>query len=61
MPTLSAKISQEQDTALMEIIDRNPGWDRTLVARALYNYFIKLEPSKQVDLVKTYRVKMPKN
>ena len=61
MPTLSVKISQEQETAFMEVVDRNPGWDKTLVTRALLSYFIKLNPSEQVDLVKTHRIKMPKN
>ena len=61
MSTLSVKISQEQETALVEVLDRNPGWDKTLVTRALLAYFLKLNPSEQVDLVKTHRIKMSKN
>ena len=61
MPTLSAQISQEQEAALMEVINRNPGWDKTLVTRALLAYFLKLNPSEQVDLVKTHSIKMLKN
>ena len=61
MSTLSVQISQEQETAFMEVVDRNPGWDKTLVTRALLSYFIKLNPSEQVDLVKTHRIKMRKN
>jgi len=60
MPTLSVKISQEQETAFVEVLDRNPGWDKTLVTRALLAHFLKLNPSEQVDLVKTHRVKMSK-
>jgi len=61
MPTLSVKTSQEQESAFMEVIDRNPGWDKALVTRALLAYFFKLDPSEQVDLVKTHRIKMSKN
>ncbi len=61
MPTLSVKISQEQESALMEVIDQNPGWDKTLITRALVKYFIKLNSEQQVDLVKNFQVKVPKN
>lgn len=61
MPTFSIKISQEQESALMEVIDRNPGWDKTLVGRALLAYFVKLNPTEQENLVKKHRVIMPKN
>ena len=60
MPTFSIKISQEQESAVMEVVDRNPGWDKTLVGRALLDYFVKLDPNGQVDLVKKHRVIMPK-
>ncbi len=56
MPTLSVKISQEQENAFIQVLDQNPGWDKTLVTRALLAYFIKLSASEQVALVKTHRM-----
>lgn len=61
MPTLSVKMSQEQESALVEVIDQNPGWDKTLITRALVNYFVNLNTEQQVDLVKQFQVKVPKN
>ena len=61
MPTLSVNISQEQESAFMEVIDQNPGWNKALVTRALLAYFLKLNPSEQVDLVKAHRIKISKN
>jgi len=61
MPTLSAKISKELETAFLDVLDQNPGWDKTLTTRALVNYFVNLNPEQQVDLVKNFQVKVPKN
>ncbi len=57
MPTLSIEINQEQAKVLGEIIDRNPGWNKALVVRALLAYFFQLDQNEQVNLVKKHRVK----
>ena len=61
MQTLSVEISEEQAIALKEVLDRNINWNKALVVRALLAYFLKLNSSEQVDLVKTHRIKMSKN
>ena len=57
MINLSAEISEEQSSDLEEIIDRNPGWNKTLVVRSLLGYFIGLSPTEQEKLVRTHGVK----
>ena len=57
MKNLSALISEDLSSAFDEVIDRNPGWNNTLVVRALVNYFIGLTPNEQEDLVKKHSVK----
>lgn len=53
MPILTTKINQSQSDALEEVLGRNPGWNKTLVVRALLVYFLKLDPAEQEHLVKT--------
>ncbi len=60
MDILSVEVNQEQSGALKEVLDRNPGWNKALVVRALLAYFQKLNPTEQVDLVKTHRIKISK-
>ena len=57
MQTLSVKISDEQSSALEEVIERNPGWNKALVVRAILAYFLKLEPSVQESFVRKHIVK----
>jgi hypothetical protein len=54
---LSAEIGEDQSSELEEIIERNPGWNKTLVVRALLSYFIGLSPIEQENLVKKHSVK----
>ena len=56
MKTLTVELSQDQSSALEEVLDRNPGWNKALVVRALLAYFLKLDPGEQENLVKTHRV-----
>lgn len=53
MPTLTVEIDQAQASALKEVLDRNPGWNKTLVMRVLLAYFLKLDAPDQENLVKT--------
>ena len=55
MATLTVEIDEDTANALGEVLDRNPGWTKSLVVRALLFYFLKLEPRDQENLVKTYR------
>ena len=57
MINLSAEISEDQSSELEEIIERNPGWNKTLVVRAILSYFISLSANEQEDLVKKHSVK----
>lgn len=57
MQTLYANISDEQSSALEEVIEKNPGWNKTLVTRALIAHFLSLAPDEQEKFVKTYSVK----
>ena len=54
MLTIQIKINQDQTVALEKVLKRNPGWNKTLVMRALLNYFLKLDAKEQVDLVKKH-------
>lgn len=56
MPTLTIEIDQAQANALEEVLDRNLGWTKSLVVRALLAYFLKLDMAEQENLVKTHRV-----
>lgn len=56
MATLSVEIDQDQSSVLKEVLDRNPGWNKALVVRALLAYFLKLDPGEQENLVKKHRV-----
>ena len=57
MIPLSVEISEDQSSALEEVIDENPGWGKTLVIRSLLAYFLGLTPNAREDLIKTYGVK----
>jgi len=57
MQTLSVEISEDQSGALKEVLDRNPGWTKALVVRALLAFFLKLDPDEQENFVKKHRVK----
>jgi len=59
MQTLSVEISDEQSSALEEVLERNPGWNKALVVRALLAFFLKLDPSEQENFVRKHRVKKP--
>lgn len=54
MPTLTVEIDQGQANTLAEVIDRNPGWTKSLVLRALLVYFLQLDMGEQENLVKKY-------
>ena len=54
MPTLTIKIDQAQADALKQLLDQNPGWNKSLVIRALLAYFLKLDMAEQENLVKTH-------
>lgn len=56
MSTLTIEVNQAQANALKEVLDRNPGWTKSLVVRALLAYFLKLDMTEQENLVKTHRV-----
>lgn len=60
MPVLTVEIDQSQETSLRQVPERNPGWTKSLVIRALLDYFLKLEAPDQENLVKTHRVKPKK-
>lgn len=55
MPTLTIEIDQAQANALKQVLDENPGWNKSLVVRALLNYFLNLDMAEQQNLVKTHR------
>ena len=52
MSASQIKISQDQSDALQKVLRRNPGWNKTLVVRALLNYFLALEATEQERLIK---------
>jgi hypothetical protein len=54
MPTLTVEVDQAQANSLGEVLDRNPGWTKSLVLRTLLAYFLQLDIAKQEDLVKKY-------
>lgn len=56
MPTLSVETSEDQWSTLKEVLDRNPGWTKALVVRALLAFFLKLEAAEQENFVKKHRV-----
>lgn len=58
MKPLTAEISEDMLKSLSKVIDNNLGWNKTLVVRALLNYFLQLEPDKQEKLLKEYQVKI---
>lgn len=55
MPTLTIEVDQAQANALKEVLGQNPGWNKSLVVRALLNYFLNLDMTEQQNLVKTHR------
>lgn len=55
MPTLTIEVDQAQANALKEVLNQNPGWNKSLVVRALLNYFLNLDMAEQQNLVKTHR------
>lgn len=56
MAVLTVVIDQNKSNALKQVLEREPGWDKSLVVRALLTYFLNLAPDEQVKLVKTYGV-----
>lgn len=54
MPTLTVEIDKAQINAFEEVLDRNPGWTKSLVQRALLAYFLQLDMAEQENLVKKY-------
>ena len=57
MIPLNVEIDEAQASSIEEVLDRNPGWNKTLLVRALLSYFLKLEHEKQEDFVKKYSVR----
>jgi len=60
MKPLMAEISEDMLKSLNKVIDNNLGWNKTLVVRALVNYFLKLGPDEQQNFLKKYQVKIVK-
>ena len=56
MAVLTVVIDQNKSNALKQVLEREPGWDKSLVVRALLTYFLNLASDEQVKLVKTYGV-----
>ena len=57
MPILYVNIDQDQANFLSEVLNRNPGWTKTLVVRALLAHFLKLDIVEQENFVKKHVVK----
>lgn len=56
MIPLGVEISEDQSSALDEVLDMNLGWSKALVVRAILAYFLKLNPNEQEELVKKHGV-----
>ena len=56
MKSLSVEISEDQSSALEAVLDRNLGWTKALVVRALLAFFLKLDPDEQEKFVKKHGV-----
>ena len=54
MTTIQIKTNQDQSDALKKVLKRNPGWNKTLVIRALLNYFLTLDANDQENLVRKH-------
>jgi hypothetical protein len=57
MAFLTVAIDQGKENALKKVLEREPGWNKSLVVRALLTYFLNLAPTEQENLVKTLGVK----
>jgi len=57
MAVLTVEIDQGQEAALRQVLNREPGWNKSLVTRALLAYFLKLAALDQEKLVKTYGIR----
>jgi len=57
MPVLTVVIDQNKENAFRQVLEREPGWDKSLVVRALLTYFLNLASAEQMNLVKTHGVK----
>jgi len=58
MAVLTVEIDQGQEAALRQVLNREPGWNKSLVTRALLAYFLKLAALDQEKLVKTYGIRV---
>jgi hypothetical protein len=56
MAFLTVDIGQNKENALRKVLEREPGWNKSLVTRALLTYFLNLTPVEQENLVKTFGV-----
>ena len=56
MVNLSVEISENQSSSLEEVLEKNL-WTKSVVIRALIDYFLSLAPIEQEKLVRTYGVK----
>jgi hypothetical protein len=54
---LNVEISEDQSSKLEEVIDSNPGWNKTLVVRSLIKYFLALSAIEQEKLIKAHGMK----
>ena len=57
MAVLTVVISKDKENALRQALEREPGWNKSLVVRALLTYFLNLASAEQMNLVKTHGVK----
>jgi len=57
MVVLTVEISQDQGNALRQVIEREPGWNKSLLVRSLLTYFLNLSSAEQINLIKTHGVK----
>jgi hypothetical protein len=56
MAFLTVEIGQNKENALRKVLEREPGWNKSLVTRALLTYFLNLTSIEQENLVKTFGV-----
>jgi hypothetical protein len=56
MAFLTVEIGQNKENALRKVLEQEPGWNKSLVTRALLTYFLNLTSIEQENLVKTFGV-----
>jgi hypothetical protein len=54
---LGVEINEDLSNQLQEVIDENPGWNKTLVVRSLIKYFLALGAIEQEKLIKAHGMK----